>query len=121
MTKKEISNAELLTSALAKGLQEKKGIEIISLDLRKLKNTFADFMVICSGSNNRQLEALLDSAEEFARKELNEKPNNREGVGENSEWVVLDYFNVVVHIFLENKRAEYNLEELWGDADLKKY
>ena len=121
MAKTEISNSELLVSALVAGLQEKKGEDITSLDLRNLKNTFAEFMVICSGSNFRQLEALVDSSEEFARKQLKEKPFVREGIGQESEWLVLDFVNVVLHIFLKDKREFYALEELWGDAKIKKY
>ena len=78
MAKTEISESELLVNVLVAGLEEKKGEDIVSLDLRNLKNTFAEFMVICSGSNYKQLEALVDSAEDFARKQLSEKPFVRE-------------------------------------------
>ena len=121
MAKTEISESELLVSVLVAGLQEKKGEDITTLDLRNLKNTFAEFMVLCSGSNYKQLEALVDSAEDFARKQLKEKPFVREGVGQESEWLVLDFVNVVVHIFLKDKRDFYALEELWGDAKIKNY
>ena len=121
MAKTEISESELLVNVLVAGLQEKKGEDIVSLDLRNLKNTFAEFMVICSGSNFKQLEALVDSAEDFARYQLKEKPFVREGLGQESEWLVLDYVNVVLHIFLNDKREFYALEELWGDAEIKKF
>jgi len=121
MAKTEISESELLVNVLVAGLEEKKGEDIVSLDLRNLKNTFAEFMVICSGSNYKQLEALVDSAEDFARKQLSEKPFVREGVGQESEWLVLDFVNVVLHIFLKDKRDFYALEDLWGDAKIKKF
>lgn len=121
MAKKEISDSELLANVLVAGLQEKKGDNILVIDMRELPSSFTEFMVLCSAGNYRQMEALLDSAEEFARNQLSEKPYFREGMGQESEWVLLDYVSVVLHVFKEDKRAFYALEDLWGDAKIKKF
>lgn len=121
MAKKiQTSSVEALVAVMVHGLQEKKGINIISLDLRKTSSAFADFFVICHGGSSRQVDALADSVEDEVRKALKEKPAHREGNDE-SEWVLLDYINVVVHIFSEEKRNFYQLEELWGDGIFTKH
>ena len=99
---------------------EKKGLNIITMDLRKLKSAFADFFVICHGNSDRQAEALADSVEDEIRKATGERPLHREG-GEKAGWILLDYVNVIVHVFVEEKRVFYGIEELWGDAVTKKY
>jgi ribosome-associated protein len=120
MATKTGKESEVLAAIAVKGMQEIKGIDIVTLDLRKLRSSFADFMVICHGTSDRQVEAIADSVEEEIRKALKEKPLHREG-GDKAEWVLLDYVNVVVHIFLEEKRTFYGLEELWGDAEVKRF
>jgi ribosome-associated protein len=121
MAKKiQTSGVEALVAVIVHGLQEKKGINIISLDLRTTSSAFADFFVICHGGSARQVDALADSVEGEVRKALGEKPAHREGNDE-SEWVLLDYINVVVHIFSEEKRNFYQLEELWGDGTITKH
>ncbi|MFM6952544.1 MAG: ribosome silencing factor [Bacteroidota bacterium] len=121
MAKKiQTSSVEALVAVIVHGLQEKKGINIVSLDLRKTSSAFADFFVICHGGSARQVDALADSVEEEARKAMGEKPAHREGNDE-AEWVLLDYINVVVHIFSEEKRNFYQLEELWGDGVITKH
>jgi ribosome-associated protein len=107
--------AEALSKVIVKGMEEKKASEILVMDLRKIKNAVADFFVICSGNSDTQLEAISESIEEEIHK-ANEKPAKRlEGIA-NGEWVLMDYFDVVVHIFIKEKRHYYGLEELWGDA-----
>ncbi len=121
MAKKiQSSSVEALVAVIVHGLQEKKGIDIVSIDLRKIPNAFTDFFVICHGGSARQVDALADSAEVEVRKALREKPAFREGNDE-SEWVLLDYINVVVHIFSGDKRDFYQLEELWGDGTISKH
>jgi ribosome-associated protein len=120
MAKIKGSEAEALAEIAVYGMQEKKGMEIVTMDLRKLKSSFADFFVICHGTSDRQVEALADSVEEEIRKATGEKPLHREG-GELAEWVLLDYVNVVVHIFQQEKRSFYGIEELWGDALIKNH
>ena len=116
MAKKiQTSEVEALVAVMVHGMQEKKAFQIVSIDLRKTSSAFADFFVICHGGSARQVDAIADSVEEEVRKALREKPAHREGNDE-SEWVLLDYINVVVHIFSEEKRSFYQLEELWGDG-----
>lgn len=121
MAKKiETSSVEALVAVIVHGLQEKKGMKIVSLDLRKTSSAFADFFVICHGGSSRQVDALADSVEVEVRKALKEKPSHREGNDE-SEWVLVDYIDVVVHIFSEEKRNFYQLEELWGDGKITQH
>lgn len=120
MAKNTGTEAEAIAEIAAKGMDEKKGIDIVIMDLRKLKSAFSDFFVLCHGTSDRQVEAIADSVEEEIRKAIGEKPLHREG-SEQAEWILLDYVNVVVHIFQEEKRSFYGIEELWGDAEIKKY
>ncbi len=121
MAKKiQTSDVEALVAVMVHGMQEKKAFNIVSLDLRKTSSAFADFFVICHGGSARQVDAIADSVEDEVRKALREKPAHREGNDE-SEWVLLDYINVVVHIFSEEKRNFYQLEELWGDGIITKH
>ena len=114
------AEAAALAEIAVHGMQEKKGYNIITMDLRKLKSSFSDFFVICHGTSDRQVEAIANGVEEEIRKATGEKPLHREGA-EQAEWILLDYVNVVVHIFQEEKRSFYGLEELWGDAEIKNY
>jgi ribosome-associated protein len=114
-TSSEEPKAEQLVNHIVNGIQEKKGHEIVTLDLRELENAVCDFFVICHGASDTQVEALAESVEETVRKQRNEKPSHIEGK-DNAEWILLDYFDVVVHIFLENKRYFFQLEEVWADA-----
>ena len=101
-----------------RGIQEVKGHEILSIDLRKLPNSVSDFFIICHGTSSTQVEAIAKSVEKTVFLELKEDPVHKEGK-ENASWVLLDYFNVVVHIFVEEARHFYNLETLWADAEVK--
>lgn len=112
--------SDILTKAIVKGIQDKKGKQILSLNLKKLPNTVCDIFVLCSGTSSTHVEALAGSIEEVVRKTLGDKPWHKEGF-ENAEWILLDYVNVVVHIFQEHSRTFYNLEKLWDDAVIKKY
>jgi ribosome-associated protein len=109
--------SEKLSSTIVKGMQEKKAIDIVLMDLRKVKNAVADFFVICSGSSDKQLDAIADSIDEQVHKSLNENPWHVEGKN-NKEWMILDYTNVVAHIFRKDRRSFYALEKLWGDAEI---
>ena len=97
------------------GIENVKGEKINQLDLRKLENTPCDFFIVCSGSSNTQVSAIVNSVLKRVSKALKEKPFHTEGLV-NAEWVLIDYVNVVVHIFQNQIREYYNLEELWGDA-----
>ena len=96
-------------------VQDKKGLDVIVLDLRKAGG-FTDYFVICTGGNPRQIGAIADSVEEHLRVEFGERPHLTEGV-EKSQWILLDYFNFVVHIFSRECRDFYELERLWGNAE----
>lgn len=108
--------AEELSRLIVKGMEEKKASDIVVMDLRGIKNSFTDFFVICSGNSDTQIEAISDSIEESTIK-LKEKPWRSEGK-DNKQWILIDYINVVAHVFLKDKRDFYGLEELWGDAKI---
>ena len=93
----------------------KKAIDVVVLDLRKADG-FTDYFVICTGATSRQIRAIADGVEETLKLELGERPALAEGV-KKSEWVLLDYFSFVVHIFSRECRAFYDLERLWGNAE----
>lgn len=114
MAKKTVSTDELI-SVIIKGIDEVKGENIQLLDLRGIENTVCDYFIICSGNSNTQVNAISGSVQKVVSKELKDKPWHIEGQG-NSEWVLMDYVNVVVHIFQKNVREFYDIESLWGDA-----
>jgi ribosome-associated protein len=115
--KKKGVDAEILSDAIVKGMQEKKASNIVVMDLRQVKNAVADFFVICSGSSDKQLEAISESIDEQVFKIVKEKPWHMEGKN-NKEWMILDYISVVSHIFRKDRRQFYALEKLWGDAEI---
>jgi ribosome-associated protein len=110
-------SSEKLSEVIVKGMQEKKANDIVVMDLRKVKNAVADFFVICSGNSDKQLDAIADSVDEEVYKALKENPWHTEGKN-NKEWMLLDYIDVVVHVFRKDRREFYALERLWGDADI---
>jgi ribosome-associated protein len=120
MSKVKQTNSEILTQSIIHGIQEKKGKEIISLNLTNLANSVSNFFVICHGNTKIQVEAIADAVEETVRKNIGDKPWHKEGF-ENAEWILLDYVDVVVHVFQESTRSFYNLEKLWADAEIKEY
>ena len=111
---------DILTDAVIKGLLDKKGHSIVSLDLRLVSGAVADMFIVCHGDSSTQVEGLGRSVEEVVHGELNEWPTFIEGK-ENAQWVIIDYINVVVHIFQNDQREYYGIERLWADAEIKKY
>jgi ribosome-associated protein len=107
--------AEELSRVIIKGMEEKKASNIVLMDLREIDQSMTDFFVICSGSSNTQIDAISQSIEEQVNKANKEQPWKSEGKA-NGQWVLIDYVNVVAHIFLEDSRRFYRLEDLWGDA-----
>jgi ribosome-associated protein len=107
--KRKGASSEKLAEAVVKGMQEKKATNIV----------VADFFVICSGNSDKQLEAISDSVDEWVYKLLKENPWHTEGKN-NKEWMLLDYIDVVVHVFKNDKRNFFALEKLWGDAEITK-
>ena len=114
MAKKK-SNADELISKIISGVEDVKGIDVSLLDLRDIENTVFSYFIVCSGSSNTHVNAIVRSVQKTVSKGLREKPFHTEGL-ENSEWVLIDYVNIVVHIFQKHIREYYNIEELWGDA-----
>ena len=104
-----------LVAAVVQGMQEVKAKDIVHLDLRELPNTVCNHFVICHGDSSTQVEAIARSVERFTLQEVHEKPWHTEGK-ENAGWVLLDYVDVVVHIFLRDMREFYGLDQLWADA-----
>lgn len=115
--KRKGAASEKLSEIIVKGMQEKKANDIVVMDLRKVKNAVADFFVICSGNSDKQLDAIAESVDVEVFKTLKENPWHSEGKS-NKEWVLLDYIDVVVHVFRKDKREFYALERLWGDAEI---
>ena len=114
MAKKK-SNADELISKIIYEVEDVKGNDISLLDLRDIENTVCSYFIVCSGSSNTHVNAIVSSVQKTVSKELREKPFHTEGL-ENSEWVLIDYVNIVVHVFQKPIREYYNIEELWGDA-----
>ena len=101
-------------AAAVEAARDKKAMDTVVLDLRKADG-FTDYFVICSGANARQITAIADAVQETLKQQLGERPAVTEGV-KSSEWILLDYFNFVVHVFSRECRSFYGLERLWGNA-----
>ncbi len=114
MTKKEVGTDQIITQVI-RGIEEVKGQDIEILDLREIENMVCDYFIICSGTSNTQVNAIVNSVQKSVSKELKEKPWHVEGT-ENAEWVLIDYVHVVVHVFQKHIREFYDIEGLWGDA-----
>lgn len=112
---KENTNADQLITTIVGGIEEVKGKEIIILDLRDIENTVCDYFIVCEGTSNTQVNAIVNSIQKQVSKTLKDKPWHVEGT-ENAEWVLMDYVNVVVHVFQKHIRDYYDIESLWGDA-----
>jgi ribosome-associated protein len=115
--KSEPVTAEILNKYIVKGIQEKKGVDIVILNLNNVDNAVADYFVICTGNSDSQMDAITDSIEKEVKEGIKERPWHREGF-QNKEWILLDYVNVVVHVFRKDVRSNYGLEDLWGDAEI---
>lgn len=107
-------NSKIIKTIIA-AIQDKKGENIISLDLRKINEAVADFFIICEAGNQPQIRAIADHVEELVKVQCNENPYHHEGY-KSLQWVLIDYVNVVVHVMLPEKRKFYNIEEMWSDA-----
>jgi ribosome-associated protein len=112
-----LGNSNQLVNLIIEGLLEKKGREIVNIDLGKLDYAACDNFIICHGDSVTQVRALADSVEEKLEKNLHTSVSHREGL-ENARWILLDYGTAVVHIFLKEARDYYQLEDLWGDAEI---
>jgi ribosome-associated protein len=110
----------LLLDAIVTGIQEKKGKDIVSLHLDKIQSTVCDYFVVCHGTSRTHVNAIGESVEESVKKATGVNPRRREGIG-NAEWILLDYLDIVVHVFQEPVRQFYQLEQLWADAPSHRY
>lgn len=110
----------LLVEQIIFAMQEKKARNIVSMDLSGISNAVTRFFVICHAPSKTQVDAIYDNIIEIVRKQSNTKPFNAEGY-ENSEWILIDYVDVVVHVFQEGIRSFYHLEDLWGDTVLTEH
>jgi ribosome-associated protein len=117
--KRNADTSEFLSELIIKGIQDKKGKDITSMNLKKIEHAVTDYFIVCHGTSNTQVQAIAESIEDEVRKAVGLKPWHREGV-QNAEWILLDYVDVVVHVFQENTRSFYQIESLWADAEIKK-
>jgi len=114
---KKNSNADLLITTILNGIEDVKGHNINILDLREIENTVCDYFIICEGTSNTQVNAIVNSVQKKVSKETKDKPWHIEG-SENAEWILMDYVDVVVHVFQKHIREYYDIESLWGDAKM---
>ena len=108
---------ETLVQAIIEGIQEKKGHDIVHDDMKQIETAATGDFVICTGNSTMQVDAVADSVRDYVEKKLGTRPFNYDGY-QNSQWIVIDYGTVYVHVFLPDFRVRYNLEELWADAKL---
>ena len=114
-----MNQTQTLLDTIVKGLQEKKGRDIVTVDLSELSGAICQYMVVCEGKNPNQISALSDSVWDMVLKGVNEKPISIDGL-RNSQWVGMDYGTIIVHIFMPEMRAFYRLENLWEDSKITK-
>ncbi|MEM9868733.1 MAG: ribosome silencing factor [Bacteroidota bacterium] len=112
---KSKASADELIALILHGIEEIKGVDINLLDLREIENTVCDYFVICNGTSNTHVNAIVSSIQKTVSKAIQDKPWHIEG-SENAEWILMDYVNVVVHVFQKHIREFYDIEGLWGDA-----
>ncbi|MCL4169003.1 UNVERIFIED_CONTAM: hypothetical protein GTU68_021209 [Idotea baltica] len=112
---KSKASADELIALILQGIEEVKGHNIDLLDLREIENTVCDYFIICNGTSNTHVNAIVGSIQKTVSKAIKDKPWHVEGE-DNAEWVLMDYVNVVVHVFQKQIREFYDIEGLWGDA-----
>lgn len=115
LEEREVQN-KILVDTIVDAIQDIKGKDIVVLNLTSLPNSVTDFFIICTGDSNTQVDGIANSVLRKTREKLKERPWHQEGTN-NSEWILLDYVSVVVHIFYRNLRDFYALEDLWADAE----
>lgn len=116
----KLTRSSKLFKTIIKAIQEKKGENIVSLDLCKIHEAVADFFIICEASNPQQLRAIGESVEEEVKKNCDETAYKHEGY-QALQWVLIDYVNIVVHVMLPEPRKFYQLEEMWSDAQREEH
>lgn len=113
---KEVPSNQLLDNII-KGIEKVKGNDITIMDLRDIENTVCDYFILCNGSSNTQVNAISGSIQKVVSRDIHQKPWHIEGES-NAEWVLLDYVDIVVHVFQKRFREHYDIEGLWGDAKI---
>lgn len=117
---KSEGTTEFLLDSIVEGIQEKKGLEIISLHLATIHSTVCDYFIICHGTSRTHVQAIAESVDAVVKKKVGINPVRREGFA-NAEWILLDYLDVVVHVFQEPVRKYFQIEQLWADAPVGRY
>ncbi|HEX3008698.1 MAG TPA: ribosome silencing factor [Bacteroidales bacterium] len=120
MKQKKRAESDKVIDCIVKGIQEKKGKEILSIDLSKLDNAVCRYFIICHGDSNTQVNAIAQSIEKVMQEDLHENVWHSQGY-ENAQWILLDYFDYMVHIFQKDTRDFYNLESLWADGQIQHF
>lgn len=110
---------EQIVSKIVEGIQERKGKEIVVVNLTKLKESPCNYFVICEGDSNIHVNSIANSIKDWVREKIDFRPYAVDGV-ENAEWIAMDYGQIIVHVFQHHTRAFYDIEHLWADANLKK-
>ena len=118
MTKRKLDASDILLETIINGIQEVKGKNISILDLTKIETAVCKYFVICSGTSSTHVSSISENIRKFVSKEIKEKPWSTEGK-DTSEWVLMDYSDIVAHVFQNQIREFYNLEDLWGDAEIR--
>jgi len=116
MGKPKLQETKLIDEILF-SIEDVKGVNVNIMDLTKISNTVCGFFIVCTGTSNTHVAAIANSVKRHVSKKIKEKPFSTEGI-ENQEWVLIDYVDVVVHIFQREIREFYDLENLWGDAKI---
>ena len=114
---KEIKEKNVLTKHIVNTIEDAKGKEIVTLDLRSIETSICDFFIICTGTSNIHVKSIEDKIKKMISKKLGEKPIHTEG-NLTADWILMDYYNVVIHIFQKQTREFYKIEEFWGDAEI---
>jgi ribosome-associated protein len=117
---KKTNESDKIIECIVKGIQEKKGKEILTIDLSKIDNAVCRYFIICHGDSNTQVNAIAQSIEKVMEETLEEKVAHSQGY-ENAQWILLDYFDYMVHIFQKDTREYYNLESLWADGQIRHF
>ncbi len=114
------TETKILLNNIIDSIEEKKGKQIVSLDFKNIENSVCEYFIICQGTSKVHVEAIADFVIENAKLKTKTSPWHKEGF-ENAEWILIDYANIIVHVFQEETRKFYKLENLWADADIKHY
>ena len=112
------TETEHLIDAIVEGIQRKKGIDIVKIDLTKINHTECKYFIICHGNSNTQVDAIAHSVEDTVEELVNEKAWHKDGY-RNSIWILIDYADIMVHVFQKDSRQFYDLENLWADAHIE--